>query len=264
MAWLNALFVLAVNAVPLYGALVLGWSAITIVVLYWFESVLVIAATIIRILAHRKLTRKSGHWRGGSLGGMQVNGRTVKSSLLSEYATIAIVFTAAHGVFVAVIAFMATANRPEAQWHFSFSEFRYGAISIALFTLGDLIADLATLKQRSFAWISGYVQRRLGRVFVMHLTIIFGMFAMMAMDTPYALLYVFIGLKLLMDLGGTSGKVEIDPVPAKAPPWALKLADRIGKEKGGAKAMAADFERDAENARQRAIEDERPLDSVPA
>jgi len=264
MVWLNALFVLAINAVPLYGALVLGWSAITIVVLYWFESVLVAIATIIRIVVHRKLTLKSGHWRDGTLGGMSVNGKPVKTTLLREYATIALVFTAAHGLFVLVIAFMATVNRPEPQWHFSFPEFRAGAISIALFTLGDLAADLTTLKQRSFAWISGYVQRRLGRVFVMHLTIIFGMFAMMQFDSPMALLYVLIGLKFLMDLGGISGKVEVDPAPAEAPKWALKFADRIAKDKGGAKAMAADFARDAENARKRAIEDEKPLDGKPA
>jgi len=263
MKWLNALFVLAVNAVPLYGALVLGWSAITIVVLYWFESVLVTATTIVRIVVHRRLTRKSGHWRSGSLGGMSVNGRPVKSTLLREYATIALVFTAAHGFFVLVIAFMVTANRHEPEWHFSFPEFRYGALSIALFTLCDLAVDLMTLRGRSFAWISGYTQRRLGRVFVMHLTIIFGMFAMMQFDTPFALLYVLIGLKFLMDLGST-GKVEVDPAPAEAPKWALKLADRIGKDKGGAKAMATDFARDAENARVRAIEDEKPLDRVPA
>lgn len=264
MVWVNALFVVLINAVPLYGALVLGWSAITIVVLYWFESVLITVATIVRILAHRRLTRKSGHWRSGTLGGMQVNGKTVKSTLLREYATIAIVFTAAHGVFVLVIAFMANENRSEAYWHFSAPEFRNGAMSIALFTLCDLAVDLATMRQKSFAWISGYVQRRLGRIFVMHLTIIFGMFAMMKFDTPYALLYVLIGLKFLMDLGGIGGKTEVDPAPAEAPKWALKLADRVARDKGGAKAMAADFKRDAETARKNALEDEKPLDRAPA
>jgi len=263
MVWLNALFVVLVNAVPLYGALVLGWSAITIVVLYWFESVLVALATIVRIAVHSRVTKKSGHWRGARLGTLRVNGKIVQSSLLVQYATIALVFTGAHGIFVMLMVLVASGH-PEPEWQFSFDEFRGGALSVALFTAGDLLADLAGMRQRSFAWISGYAERRLGRIFVMHLTIIFGLFAMMKFDTPMALLYVFIGLKFLMDLGGVGGKAEIEPAPAEAPKWALKFADRIARHKGGAAAMAADFARDAKESRERAVEDEKPIDRAPA
>src|SRR3954470_24788495 len=73
MRWLNLVFVLLVNAVPLYGIKYLGWSIGTVLLLYWVESVLVAVFTCARIALHRALTRKSGHWRTGSLG-VLVNG----------------------------------------------------------------------------------------------------------------------------------------------------------------------------------------------
>ena len=48
MVWLNAMFGVLINAAPLYGTLVPGWSAITIVVLYWFESAPVALAATVR------------------------------------------------------------------------------------------------------------------------------------------------------------------------------------------------------------------------
>src|SRR5258708_21491936 len=72
MRWLNLLFVLLVNAIPLYGVKFHGWSALTVVVLYWFENLLIAVFTCARIALHRQLTRKRGHRRKGQLG-TQVN-----------------------------------------------------------------------------------------------------------------------------------------------------------------------------------------------
>src|SRR4051812_37473517 len=105
MRWLNLVFVLLVNAVPLYGIKYLGWSIGTVLLLYWLENLLVALFTCTRIVLHRALTRKSGHWRTGSLGVM-VNNKPSTRGLLGEYATMAIVFTLAHGIFVFAIVFL--------------------------------------------------------------------------------------------------------------------------------------------------------------
>src|SRR5437899_7172224 len=86
MRWLNLLFVLLVNAIPLYGVKVLGWSALTVVMLYWFENLLIAVFTCARIALHRQLTRKRGHWRTGQLG-TRVGGKPSGQGLLGEYAT---------------------------------------------------------------------------------------------------------------------------------------------------------------------------------
>jgi len=49
--------VLLVNAVPLYCVKELGWSASTVVVLFWFENLITVFFTCARIALHRALVR---------------------------------------------------------------------------------------------------------------------------------------------------------------------------------------------------------------
>src|SRR3954467_12002220 len=80
MRWIGLLFALLVNAVPLYGVHNLGWSASTVVALYWSENLALAFFTCARIALHRKLTRKRGHWRGGTIG-VKVNDKLVTGGL---------------------------------------------------------------------------------------------------------------------------------------------------------------------------------------
>jgi len=208
MQWLNLLFVLLTNGVPLYGVKLLGWSATTVLVLFWFENLLTAVFTCIRIAVHRQLTRKRGHWRPGQLG-LLVNGKPSRSGLLGEYATMAFVFTLAHGVFVWLIVVFIGSDHEEAIWQFSAAQFRQGAGWIALTLALNLIADLAGIKNRSYAELKSYVQVRMGRIFVLHFTIILGMFAMLATKSPYAILYMLIAFKTLWELATTrSGQAK--------------------------------------------------------
>jgi len=256
MRWLNLVFVLLVNAVPLYGIKYLGWSIGTVLMLYWVENLLVALFTCGRIALHRALTRKSGHWRGGSLGVM-VNGKPSTSGLLGEYATMAIVFTLAHGIFVFAIVFLFGEGRtdPE-QWRFSAEQFRFGALQMIGLMSADFLVDAVQMRSRSFAWIKTYVQQRMGRVLVLHLAIIFGMMAMAATESPIAVLYVLIGLKTLWDLAAAGSSAKADSLPENAPQWLGKFADKVADKHGGAAAMQADWKRARENLLRAAREDE--------
>ena len=195
----------------------LGWSATTVLVLYWFENLLTAIFTCIRIAVHRQLTRKRGHWRTGQLG-LLVNGQPSRSGLLGEYATMAFVFTLAHGVFVGMIVLLiGREHADDSIWQFSAAQFRQGAGWIALMLALDLAVDLAGIKARSYAALKSYVQARVGRVIVLHLTIIIGMFAMLATHSPFAILYLLIAFKTLWDLA-TSGSGQDKPVAGQATP----------------------------------------------
>jgi len=264
MAWINALFALLVNAVPLYGVKFLGWSATTIVVLYWFENLLTAIFTCVRIVAHRAMTRKRGHWRGGQLGSdIKINDKPFKaSSLLQEYAILAFVFTLAHGVFVGGFMLIFAQNHgDEPLWQFSADQFRQGVLTIFAVMVAELIVDLTGMRSRSFAWMRAYVQQRMGRVFVMHLTLIFGMVAMAATQSPFAVLYVLIGLKTLWDLAAAtrSAKANANTRPDEPPVRPLKVPDTATKKQDGATATRKDGKVSGERARQLAIEDELPM-----
>jgi hypothetical protein len=250
------LLVLLVNAVPIVGVLRYGWSATNVLVLFWFENLLIAIFTCLRIALHRKLTRKRGYYRGGQVG-VQVNGKTVKTGLLGEYAVMAFPFTLAHGVFVAVIALMLAQNHADdPMWQLSWVQVGRGVAIIAAMLAVEFLADLATLRSRSFAWMKDYMGRRTGRVIVLHLAIIFGMFAMAMTDSPLGILYVLLGLKTLAEVGSVLGQGAPDPDAVKPPGWALKVVDKLGKDKGGSAAFMKEWEREQETNRRNAIEDE--------
>jgi hypothetical protein len=257
------LIMLLVNAVPIVGVLRFEWSAINVLVLYWFENILIAVFTCVRIAVHRSLTRKRGYWRGGQIG-VQVNGQTLKSGLLGEYAMMAFTFTFAHGIFVGVIAMILSQNYPDQpMWQVSFAQVGRGVLAITVMLGVELIADLFTIRSRSFAWMRGYVEARMGRVIVLHLTIIFGMMAMAATKSPLGILYVLIGLKTLADLGGVVSQTADANANATPPAWSLKLVDKLGKDKGGAQEFARKWHADQEQAHRNAIEDEEVMPNPP-
>lgn len=208
MRWINLLFVLLVNAVPLVGVKYHGWSASTVVLLYWLENLFVAVFTCARIVLHRALTRKRGYWRTGQLG-TKVNNQPSGQGLLGEYAVIAFVFTFAHGIFVGAFTLIASSNHPDDPlWAVSGEQLRQGATWIFAAMALDFLADAASIRQRSFAWIKAYVGQRMGRILIMHLAIIFGMWGMMATESPFAVLYVLIALKTLWDLASSNASAN--------------------------------------------------------
>jgi hypothetical protein len=93
-------------------------------------------------------------------------------------------------------------------------------------------------------------------VLIMHLTIIFGMWGMMVTASPFAVLYVLIAIKTLWDLAASAAGTRAANLPTQPPAWARKLADSIGKDQGGAAKMSASWQRNVEQMKRAAIEDE--------
>jgi hypothetical protein len=247
------------NAIPLFGVWYYGWSATNVLVLYWLESLLVAVFTCLRIAAHCRLTRRRGHWRQDQLAAKPgaIGARPV---MLRDYALIAFVFTLAHGIFVAAIAFILARNHPgDPVWQFASIPFRQGALILLGMLLIDFCVDRATLAQRTFAWIKMYTQQRMGRVLILHLAIIGGMFAMAATQSPFGVLYALIGLKTAWDLAMSFSADTTAETAAKPPAWLLKVGDRMAKDKGGAAALQEEWTRERAAARQRGIEDEQTM-----
>jgi hypothetical protein len=256
MRVVSLLFALLVNAIPLYGVHNLGWSASTVIALYWVENLAIAVFTCARIALHRKLTRKRGHWRGGTMG-VKVNDKLVTSGLLGEYAVMAFVFTLAHGVFVAAFVFIGASNHGDSPaWQFSREQFTLGLQWLLVALVLEFLLDAATLRSRSFAWIKAYVGQRTGRVLIMHFVIIIGMFAMMATESPFAMLYVLIALKTLWDVFASTASGRPQALPTEPPGWVASLADKTAKGKHGAQEMQREWTRNRDNMIRAAQEDE--------
>ena len=144
MRWIKLLLVLALNAIPFYGALYLGWSVSTILALYWVENVFIIIATSARIVLHRRLTRRCGHW-GGAQPLIEDGVTWIPSNpnaFLREYLGMCVVFTLAHAIFVFAIVFGMHQKHPDnTMWQFSFEQFRNGVVAMGSVLAVDLIAE---------------------------------------------------------------------------------------------------------------------------
>lgn len=228
--------VLGLNAVPIGGVMLAGWSTGTGLALYWCETLLGTAVNAVRIALHRRMTGKRGHYRGQL--GVEINasdspparrsagGRTKWRSFLTEYLVGSLVFTFAHGLFLAIILGGFLHSWPAKE------DLLYGLAGVAVFQLGGLAFDLATLRDWPFARLKVQVQSAMGRVVLVHLAIIFGMALVFWLDKPGSFFWVFGGLKTLSDIGGLfAGKGAAQTgasAAAAAPPgWAKKVVAKI-------------------------------------
>lgn len=253
---------LLINAVPLVGVLWFEWSAINVLVLYWFENLLIAVCTVIRLVMHRRWTRKRGYWRRSNRLGLNVNNKPAEMGLIGEYAIGAFGFTLAHGIFVAGIAMIVHENYPDqAMWQLSWDQVLRGLVAISAFLGVELLIDLARIRGATFAALRDYAQARMSRVFVLHLAILFGMMAMAMSNSPMGVLYVLIALKTGSDLLGIAlrGAPKIADSDTPPPAWTMKMADKLGKDKGGAAGFLKKWQEERDLARKNASEDEEPM-----
>ena len=143
---------LLINAVPLIGVLYFEWSAINVLVLYWFENLMIGFCTLIRLVLHRRWTRKRGYWRHSNRLGIQVNNKPAEMGLIGEYATGTFGFTLGHGIFVGAIVLIVHQNYPDQpMWQLSWNQVLRGALAIAGFLGIELAVDLTRIRGASFA-----------------------------------------------------------------------------------------------------------------
>jgi hypothetical protein len=221
--------VLVVNAIPVVGIIWLGWSAGTVLVLLWLETLMTALANLVRIRLHRVRSRRAGHWEA-PLGATEKAGRRgPKPTYGRDYAVVVFVFSGAHGLFLIAILFMAFANQlggDREVWRVGLGELGRGVSYLALAIVADLGVELSGLGERSFYWLKHRVEATLGRVLALHLAIIFGMLLMAKFETPLSLLAVFLGLKAGLDLLSVQGR----ELSGRPPRWFLWLARRMGRD----------------------------------
>jgi hypothetical protein len=247
--------IVGVNSVPVAGVFWAEWAAATALALYWCESVMVIGLVGTRIWLHRRATNKRGHLDGSALG---AEGKSTRpgSTFLREFLTAALVFTGAHAVFLAAILFlMLPTNFPEVGG-VDFEALRQGVSIVAVILGVGFVIDVVRIRDRSFWWLRQMAGRVMGRVILVHMTIIFGMMATAWFDGPRGIFIVFAAFKLIADVGTFLVGDDL-PDPEASPAW-LAILRSVGGDKWAN--GYADFKREiAEEERRRAANWEKPI-----
>ncbi|MFC1781423.1 DUF6498-containing protein [Planctomycetota bacterium] len=205
--WTNVplLALLAANMVPLYGVLMLGWSAFYIVLLYWAENLVIGFYNILKI-AFVKVAHPIEH-----LG---------KLFMIPFFAVHYGGFTAVHGFFILAIFSKGEQGPPmgDESWpcFFVFLQMLLNVFKHIILTIPPAVrlAVLSLFASHGVSFVYNYLIKGeyaktnpgnlmgqpYARVVVMHITILAGGFLLMATDSPAALLLLLIGIKTIMDV----------------------------------------------------------------
>lgn len=248
---LHLFAVLGVIAVPAFGWFGQHWSGATTVVVYWFENVAMCLLVIARIALHQRLSPKYGHFRYQGPG----TGGSSNSTFLSGFALISLAFCAAHGVFLAVILGLLIHNRaPElAMIDLDWRSVGWGCLGVLAFLVMEFLTDLVNLRRWSFRDLECVANVGLGRIMVVHMTLLLGFAAIAATDAPGALFTVFVVLKSLAALSSVLPQWE----PATPPRRLSNLMNRLPNVHPGER-FEDYWVKDQANERQRQRRNEQP------
>jgi uncharacterized protein DUF6498 len=225
---------LGINAIPLAGVFLGGWSGATALSLYWWENLVGCVLVLARLLLHRQWTHKRGYerlhltlasrdggaparpWKPGDRQQIRTPGSFVK-----EFAVAAVAATVVHGLLLWFVVAKVLERSPDG------AALRQGVLGIAALQLAFFLFDLRRLRERPFAWVREQAQTTLNRVTLIHLFLIVGTWVALKSKTvtffgPFAV------LKAMADVGNLLARsgVTFDG-------WFAATIDRIFPADGG-------------------------------
>jgi hypothetical protein len=185
----SLIVLLVANAIPIAGVLFLGWSVFPLVLLYWLENVIIGAFNVAKMLLAQP--REPAYWAG-------------KLFIIPFFVVHFGMFTYVHGVLL-----LALLGPKGAQ---AFDVLATVPPAIRANHLGWAVVSLVVSHGFSFFWNylkSGEYQRAslnalmaqpYGRVVVLHLTVLFGGWIVLALGSPLPALLMLVVIKTAADL----------------------------------------------------------------
>ena len=187
------LMLLGVNLIPLYGVLEWGWGVFELIFIFWFENVIIGLMTAFKIVMNRPA---EGLFWAGKL--------FMVPFFLFHYG----MFTFVHGIFV--ISLFGGAHFSEvspSNLQNAVAMMIEGSEGMALMASMLFLSNLVLTYREYFhngryreATLNAVMMEPYQRVAVLHLTIIFGGFLVMALHEPLLGLVMLVALKILFDI----------------------------------------------------------------
>ncbi|HVF65776.1 MAG TPA: DUF6498-containing protein [Casimicrobiaceae bacterium] len=248
MGFLTALaYSLLMNAIPLVEVIVNGRSPAVLLLLYWFETVLLLVTGAMRIVAHRRATGLTGHHVpiatvADPKAGVEATRRSLgnENTYLRGFLGITVVFTLAHGLFVLLLVFLFKIAGPV-----SFADARIALVYAICVQALFLLWDLRRLPAWTFAQLSANVGTVSIRVLVTQLGLIFGFPVTGMTGSPWGLVGTFIGLRAFADAG--IAWLQALMKRKDLPPGLARVFSRTSKQ--SVEALEAEFDALKESAK---------------
>lgn len=189
----TSIILIFVNLIPILGVVYLGWDPVDLVVLYWFENVVIGLFSFLRIIKAKGEVKDHIN--------MTMNGKDIRDvargTIASFFAMHYGMFTLVHGVFVLSLFF------PESSF------FSLDNIFTAIGFILSIIVSHAISFFYNFLYKSEYevvspqhyFTQPYKRIIPIHLVIIFGGMLFIDNDSPPIILtLILVGVKIIIDL----------------------------------------------------------------
>lgn len=180
----SAVFLILANAIPILGIFLFGWDAVTILVLYWLESVIIGALNVIKILSVRTSEDAPKLFFLGNL--------FIAAFFSVHYG----IFTMVHGIFLKEVF--------GAEYIFTGlmagGPILWTALSFLLSHLFSMVVNFYGKAEYLGRQPTAQMFTPYGRVFVMHFVILLGGFAVQLLGNPFFAVIMLIVLKTAIDL----------------------------------------------------------------
>jgi hypothetical protein len=171
--WLARLsLLLGLNAVPVVGVAGAGWTNATALVLYWYETVILVVLVALRIHLHRRWTNKRGHYCEvlvKTTRGSSSKTQTTIGYFGTSFIIVAVMFAIIQAIFLSFIL-----HKAQLLDKVSFAQLSKGLAATTVFLCLGFFIDLRGLRERPFAWIRDMSNAVLWRVFLVQIVIICG------------------------------------------------------------------------------------------
>jgi cytochrome b561 len=217
---------LGVIAVPAAGWFVEDWSGGTTLVVYWFETAAACLFIAARIVVHQCWNPRRGHFRYEA---PTTDRRNAHRSFVRGFVVTSMAFCAGHGLILWAVLSLLSRNGEGLAAEVEWRSVAFGGLSVLILLAIDFVADLPTLRRRSFSAIEQLANRGTSRVLVVHLTLLVGFLGIAVSGASTALFGAFVVLKSLFALGGALPQCE----PIAAPEGMSRVLNRLAAARTG-------------------------------
>lgn len=200
-SWRTIALIIIGNLIPVVGVLAFGWNATQILILYWCENVVIGAMTLPRILTAQKLVKYPDR-----PGQIRLDNAVGKGLLGCFFIVHYGIFCLVHGVFAVLLVSGAMNGMMEnvgAVWPQTLGDsgFRWALLGVVLIHAVMFARDwlIGTGYRRSDPGTE--MMRPYNRIIVMHLTVLFGAWALAAVGAPAAAVLTLCLVKTVIEIG---------------------------------------------------------------
>jgi hypothetical protein len=225
VAWVLALLL---NAIPLYGVLVRGWSVGSLMLLLAVEFTLQAAAMGIRVHRHERSSGDPFYLdpdkRPTYLSNHQERRYKSHSAAFSNWYMASFCFLMLLGL--APFGFANRWEEQQALWLPRVADVGWTSLAIAIAIAASLVSEWRALPRRSVASIQEQAEQLRTRALSIALTVLIGAPAVSKLASPYAWLAVQLLFKTSFDLWLATQSRFDGPDPSQGPPLSERLYGR--------------------------------------